>query len=125
MLQFDTNIDKGAVIKVIGVGGGGCNAVNRMVDAGLNGVDFIAINTDRQALNKCQAETKIQIGEKLTKGLGAGTDYLVGKKAAQESLEDIEKMFKDEPNNKKVIVDVKGVRNKDELKDLGYRYWRL
>ena len=89
MLQFDTNIDKGAVLKVIGVGGGGCNAVNRMVDAGLKGVDFIAVNTDRQALNKCQAETKIQIGEKLTKGLGAGANPEIGQRAAEETLDEI------------------------------------
>ena len=68
MLQFDTNLDKSAVIKVVGVGGGGCNAVNRMVEAELKGVDFIAVNTDRQALNRCVAETKVQIGEKLTRG---------------------------------------------------------
>ncbi len=89
MLQFETNLDKSAVIKVIGVGGGGCNAVNRMVDAGLNGVDFIAVNTDRQALNRCLSETKIQIGEKLTKGLGAGANPEVGQKAAEETLDEI------------------------------------
>ena len=71
MLQFDTNLEKSAVIKVVGVGGGGCNAVNRMVEAELKGVDFIAVNTDRQALNRCVAETKVQIGEKLTRGLSA------------------------------------------------------
>lgn len=69
MLQIETEMEKAAVIKVIGVGGGGCNAVNRMVEAGLQGVEFIAVNTDRQALNRCLAETKIQIGEKLTRGL--------------------------------------------------------
>lgn len=89
MLQFDTNIDKGAILKVIGVGGGGCNAVNRMVDAGLKGVDFIAVNTDRQALNKCLAETKVQIGEKLTKGLGAGANPEIGQRAAEETLDEI------------------------------------
>jgi len=68
MLQIETEMEKAAVIKVIGVGGGGCNAVNRMVEAGLQGVEFIAVNTDRQALNRCLAETKIQIGEKLTRG---------------------------------------------------------
>ena len=74
MLQIETEMEKAAVIKVIGVGGGGCNAVNRMVEAGLQGVEFIAVNTDRQALNRCLAETKIQIGEKLTRGLGAGAN---------------------------------------------------
>ena len=72
MLQFETTQDNSAVIKVIGVGGGGCNAVNRMMEANLRGVSFIAVNTDKQALNRCNAETKVQIGEKLTRGLGAG-----------------------------------------------------
>ena len=89
MLQFETNLDKSAVIKVIGVGGGGCNAVNRMVEAGLKCVDFIAVNTDRQALNRCLSETKIQIGEKLTRGLGAGANPEVGQKAAEETLDEI------------------------------------
>ena len=89
MLQFDTNLDKSAVIKVVGVGGGGCNAVNRMVEAELKGVDFIAVNTDRQALNRCVAETKVQIGEKLTRGLGAGANPEVGQKAAEETLDEI------------------------------------
>lgn len=89
MLQFDTNLEKSAVIKVIGVGGGGCNAVNRMVEAELKGVDFIAVNTDRQALNRCVAETKVQIGEKLTRGLGAGANPEIGQKAAEETLDEI------------------------------------
>lgn len=89
MLQFDTNLEKSAVIKVVGVGGGGCNAVNRMVEAELKGVDFIAVNTDRQALNRCVAETKIQIGEKLTRGLGAGANPEIGQKAAEETLDEI------------------------------------
>lgn len=89
MLQFETNMEKAAVIKVIGVGGGGCNAVNRMVEAELKGVDFIAVNTDRQALNRCLAQTKIQIGEKLTRGLGAGANPEVGQKAAEETLDEI------------------------------------
>ena len=89
MLQFETNLDKSAVIKVIGVGGGGCNAVNRMVEAGMKGVEFIAVNTDRQALNRCLSETKIQIGEKLTRGLGAGANPEIGQKAAEETLDEI------------------------------------
>lgn len=89
MLQIETDMEKAAVIKVIGVGGGGCNAVNRMVEAGLAGVEFIAVNTDRQALSRCLAETKIQIGEKLTRGLGAGANPEVGQKAAEETLDDI------------------------------------
>ena len=89
MLQIETEMEKAAVIKVIGVGGGGCNAVNRMVEAGLKGVEFIAVNTDRQALSRCLAETKIQIGEKLTRGLGAGANPEVGQRAAEETLDDI------------------------------------
>ncbi|MBR3184381.1 MAG: cell division protein FtsZ, partial [Firmicutes bacterium] len=68
MLQFDTNDKKGAVIKVVGIGGGGCNAVNQMVEAELRGIDYIAVNTDNQALSRCNADTKVQIGEKLTRG---------------------------------------------------------
>ncbi|WP_296953946.1 cell division protein FtsZ [uncultured Dialister sp.] len=80
-----------ANIKVIGVGGGGNNAVNRMIDAEVKGVDFIAVNTELQVLNKSQAETKIQIGEKLTKGLGAGAKPDVGEQAAEESREELTK----------------------------------
>ena len=68
MLQFEINDSTLQEIKVIGVGGGGCNAVNRMIDSGMKGVTFIAVNTDKQALDKSKAETKLQIGEKLTKG---------------------------------------------------------
>lgn len=92
MLELDVKEEEQlAKIKVIGVGGGGNNAVNRMIAAGVKGVDFISVNTDKQALNASHAETKIQIGEKLTKGLGAGANPDVGEKAAQESLEEIEK----------------------------------
>jgi len=78
-----------ASIKVVGCGGGGNNAVNRMVDAGLRGVEFIAVNTDRQALGQSKAGVKIQIGEKLTKGLGAGAVPDIGRRAAEESREEI------------------------------------
>ena len=91
MLHFEVNELSSAQIKVIGIGGGGSNAVNRMIDAGLNGVSFIAINTDKQALSSSKAETKLQIGEKLTKGLGAGANPEIGQKAAEENLEDITK----------------------------------
>ena len=74
-----------AVIKVVGVGGGGTNAVNRMVDAGLSGVEFIAVNTDAQALLMCESDVKIHIGAKATRGLGAGADPAVGHAAAMES----------------------------------------
>ena len=83
----------GARIKVIGVGGGGGNAVNRMIKEKVQGVDFIVANTDRQALNNSQASTKIQLGPKLTKGLGAGSKPEVGEKAAQESEEAIKKVL--------------------------------
>jgi cell division protein FtsZ len=78
-----------AVIKVCGVGGGGTNAVNRMVDAGLKGVEFIAVNTDAQALAMCDADVKVHIGSSITKGLGAGADPKVGREAAEESREDL------------------------------------
>ena len=86
---METNETNFAAIKVIGVGGAGTNAVNRMVDSGLQGVDFIAINTDKQALTLSKAATKVQIGEKLTKGLGAGANPDVGARAAEESREEI------------------------------------
>src|SRR5215211_3297010 len=78
-----------AVIKVVGVGGGGTNAVNRMVDAGLSGVEFVAVNTDAQALLMCDADVKIHIGAKATRGLGAGADPAVGRAAAQESRDEL------------------------------------
>lgn len=78
-----------AQIKVIGVGGGGNNAVNRMVNEGLGGVDFIAVNTDHQALMLSKAKTRVQIGDKLTRGLGAGGNPEIGRKAAEESSEDL------------------------------------
>jgi cell division protein FtsZ len=83
-----------AVIKVVGVGGGGTNAVNRMVDAGLTGVEFIAVNTDAQALLMCDADVKIHIGSQQTRGLGAGADPAVGKAAAQESRDELKEALK-------------------------------
>jgi len=83
-----------AVIKVVGVGGGGTNAVNRMVDAGLTGVEFIAVNTDAQALLMCDADVKIHIGDQQTRGLGAGADPAVGKAAAQESRDELKEALK-------------------------------
>lgn len=93
MLEFDTNLEELAKIKVIGVGGGGNNAVNRMIEHGVEGVEFIAVNTDAQALNLSKAETKVQIGNKLTRGLGAGANPEVGKKAAEESKEQLEEVL--------------------------------
>ncbi|WP_031474109.1 cell division protein FtsZ [Agathobaculum desmolans] len=87
--EFEQGLDNVVNIKVIGVGGGGGNAVNRMVESGVQGVDFVSVNTDMQALNFSQAGTKIQIGEKLTKGQGAGANPEIGRKAAEESKEQI------------------------------------
>jgi cell division protein FtsZ len=83
-----------AVIKVVGVGGGGCNAVNRMIDAGLKGVEFIAVNTDAQALLMSDADVKLDVGRQLTRGLGAGSDPDVGRQAAEEHREEIEEVLK-------------------------------
>ena len=94
MLEFDMDVEQIAQIKVIGVGGGGSNAVNRMIEAGVQGVEFIAVNTDAQALNNSLAPIKLQIGEKLTRGLGAGANPEIGKKAAEESRESIENVLK-------------------------------
>lgn len=87
MLEFDLDLEQLAQIKVIGVGGGGSNAVNRMIENGVKGVDFITVNTDAQALHLAKSEHKLQIGDKLTRGLGAGANPEVGKKAAEESRE--------------------------------------
>ena len=90
MLEIKTNeAETAAKIIVVGVGGGGNNAVNRMVDENIDGVDFIGINTDKQALQLCKAPKLIQIGEKLTKGLGAGAKPEIGEKAAEESVDEI------------------------------------
>lgn len=88
--MFGLEMDQLAKIKVIGVGGGGCNAVNRMIESGLKGVDFIVANTDLQVLNNSKAPIKIQIGEELTNGLGAGAKPEIGKEAALESKAEIE-----------------------------------
>ncbi|MVO99361.1 MULTISPECIES: cell division protein FtsZ [Paenibacillus] len=85
MFEFDLDIEQLAQIKVIGVGGGGSNAVNRMIENGVQGVEFITVNTDAQALHLAKSEHKLQIGDKLTRGLGAGANPEVGKKAAEES----------------------------------------
>ena len=90
MFEFDENtLDRFAKIKVIGIGGGGSNAVNRMIESGLEGVEFIAVNTDSQALLMSKSPKRMQIGEKLTRGLGAGARPEIGERAAQESRNDI------------------------------------
>ena len=83
-----------AVIKVVGIGGGGCNAINRMIDAGLKGVEFIAINTDAQALLMSDADVKLDIGREVTRGLGAGSDPEVGRQAAEDHRSEIEEVLR-------------------------------
>ncbi len=91
-LEFEITHEGKAKIIVVGVGGAGCNAVNRMIEAELRNVDFVAVNTDKQDLDVCKAETKLQIGEKLTKGLGAGGNPEVGQRSAEENIEDITRL---------------------------------
>ena len=94
MLEIMTNeAESSAKIKVIGVGGAGNNAVNRMVEEAIGGVEFVGVNTDKQALTLCKAPTVVQIGEKLTKGLGAGAKPEIGEKAAEESIEEIKQVL--------------------------------
>ena len=88
-ILLDENFDKNAVMKVVGVGGAGGNAINTMVEAGLQGVDFIAVNTDAQALDQSSAQTRIQIGKRLTQGLGAGANPEIGRRAIEEDKDDI------------------------------------
>ena len=92
---FETEPNSAVNIKVVGVGGGGNNVVNRMVLSGTKGVDFVAVNTDKQALAVSSATFKIQIGEKLTNGQGAGSDPEVGRKSAAESRNQIAKALED------------------------------
>ena len=92
--MFGLEMDQIAKIKVIGVGGGGCNAVNRMIESGVKGVEFIVANTDLQVLNASKASNKLQIGESITNGLGAGANPEVGREAALESKEEIKEALK-------------------------------
>ena len=98
MMEYDDNnitmMDGTATIKVIGVGGAGNNAVNRMIESGIKGVDFIAVNTDRQALQQSKANTKIQIGEKITRGLGAGANPDIGAQSAEESKAEVSEVLR-------------------------------
>ena len=95
MIELEIENESLANIKVVGVGGAGNNAVNRMIEAGLRSVEFISVNTDAQALKRANSNTKIQIGEKVTRGLGAGANPEVGRKAAEESKDDIAAAIKD------------------------------
>ena len=94
MEPTNQQLESFARIKVVGCGGGGCNAVNRMIDEGLTGIEFIAINTDAQALLLSKAPTRVRIGDKVTKGLGAGGNPEVGRKAAEESAEELYEVLK-------------------------------
>ncbi len=94
MHNLETYVESFADIKVLGVGGGGSNAVNRMLEAGLRGVDFVAMNTDAQALMLSSAPTRVRIGDKLTKGLGSGGNPTIGEKAAEESTDEISEVLK-------------------------------
>ena len=95
--SMDTSVKNGDILKVIGVGGGGCNVVNRMVASGMGGIEFIAVNTDRQCLNASQATQKLPIGEKLTGGKGAGANPEVGRESARESREQISALLCSSP----------------------------
>ena len=92
--EHDSTVDVAVNIKVIGVGGGGVNAVNRMIASGVKGVEFIAINTDKQSLNKSTADHRLVIGEKITNGFGAGSNPEIGKRAAEEAVNEIKQLVK-------------------------------
>ena len=87
--EQEQTVEPIARIKVIGVGGGGSNAVNRMIDEGIQGVEFITVNTDAQALVQAKAKSRLRLGDKLTRGLGAGGDPEIGRKAAEESADEL------------------------------------
>ena len=112
--NLDNTVSQGARIKVIGVGGAGGNAVNRMIEDGVQGVEFIVANTDVQALDANRAETKIQLGEKLTRGLGAGANPEIGRKSAEESEEVIAEALEGADmifvTTEKYIPDYMGIR---------------
>lgn len=93
-VSHPNNLESFAHIKVVGVGGGGCNAVNRMIEEGLHGIEFVAVNTDAQALMESKASIRVRIGEKLTRGLGSGGDPEIGRKATEESAEDLYEVLK-------------------------------
>src|SRR5690606_37195677 len=106
IMNFDLQKNQSSIIKVIGVGGGGGNAVNHMYNQGIHGVDFIVCNTDEQALNASPIPSKIQLGESLTEGRGAGSLPEVGKNAAEENIEDVKKHF---GNNTKMVFITAGM----------------
>ncbi|MBL7958947.1 cell division protein FtsZ, partial [bacterium] len=93
MITYDEAREYGAKMRIVGIGGGGCNAVNTMISSSLNGVEFIAINTDMQALESNKAQHKIQIGRTLTRGLGAGANPDIGKRAAEEDIDQVKSVL--------------------------------
>ena len=112
MLEIMNNeAESTAKILVVGVGGAGNNAVNRMIDEGIKGVDFVCVNTDKQHLRSCKAPLSMQIGEKLTKGLGAGAKPEVGEKAAEESREELTEVIKGCDNVIKAIITNPNIQN--------------
>ena len=127
---LETGPENVVKIKVIGVGGGGNNVVNRMVRTGARGVDFVAVNTDKQALNVSAATYKIQIGEKLTHGQGAGSDPEVGRKSAEESRNQIAKALEDKgykfesaqiemvPQNYQKLENPEDISNMEKMLDI-------
>ncbi|MEY3376906.1 MAG: cell division protein FtsZ, partial [Bacteroidota bacterium] len=102
MLQFDLPKEQSSIIKVIGVGGGGSNAVNYMHSLGIDGVDFVVCNTDAQSLATSQVPNKVQLGPSLTQGLGAGANPEIGRQATEESLDEIRRIL--EVNTKMAFV---------------------
>ena len=112
-----------AVIKVVGIGGGGVNAVNRMIEVGLKGVEFIAINTDAQALLMSDADVKLDVGRELTRGLGAGAQPDVGRQAAEDHREEIEEVLKGADMVFVTAADLAGLRDhgltEDDVWDVG------
>ena len=91
--EHDDSLECGVNIKVIGVGGGGNNAVNRMIVSNIRGVDFVSVNTDRQALRKSEAPSQLVIGEKITRGFGAGANPSIGERSAEESIDEIKNIL--------------------------------
>ena len=93
-MGFGMDNEQFATIKVIGIGGGGCNAINRMIEGDVQGIEFITVNTDNQALTQSRASNRLQIGEKITRGLGAGANPEIGEKAASESRDEIGELIR-------------------------------
>ena len=119
MIELDNGPDRGARIRVVGVGGGGGNAINSMIRQGLHGVDFYAINTDLQALERNEAPNKIQIGKNLTRGLGAGADPSVGQRAVEEDRDEIARAL---GGSDMVFITAGGGQHRQEHRRAGGRH---